>query len=181
MRSASYVGAINKATLQFVHEKTPIHKLFIPGNHKSTRPTINLLFKMLYMWVKRSYPKSVSISIQRIPTARFTTLPKKRQWSASWTGPRRSNIKYPVYLSAEIHTVNFYNTNPLLVPGIIAGITITLSSKGSFSTTKFMSSIGRQITIIREIYTVTSNYYLALNSHPHRLRCSTIMAYMHYW
>ncbi|CAF4490220.1 unnamed protein product [Rotaria magnacalcarata] len=48
-------------------------------------------------------------------------LSKKRRWSARWTGPWRSKLTYPVQLSAEIHTVNINNTNPLTLFGMIAG------------------------------------------------------------
>ena len=49
------------------------------------------------------------------------TTQKKRQWGTRWMGPLCSNVRYPVQLSAEIHTMNINNNISLILLGMIAG------------------------------------------------------------
>ena len=73
------------------------------------------------MWTKRTLQKILSLSIQHLSTPEYVALLKKRQGSTGWTGPWCSNVKYPVRLSAEIHTMNIYNSSPFILPVMIAG------------------------------------------------------------
>jgi hypothetical protein len=72
------------------------------------------------MWREGPHTNELSLPIQYVSAIPTTRL-KKRQWSASRTGLQRSNVNHPVQLSAEIHSVNIQNKNPLTLPGMIAG------------------------------------------------------------